>query len=157
MTTTEEVRMTIKTLAGRQVPQPGDRPPTGYDRRQRSLSSAPYGHRGRGRAHPPAPPGRGSGRGIALWRTGREDEPVNLADLHDWLVREHGYTGSLRSVQRYSGRTIRGRANGPGAASRPRPAPRPRWTGRVPGEGRRSRDHAAAFHLDPVALPVPGR
>ena len=27
--------------------------------------------------------------------------PVNLADLHAWLVREHEYPGSLRSVQRY--------------------------------------------------------
>lgn len=27
--------------------------------------------------------------------------PVNLADLHQWLVTEHGYGGSLRSVQRY--------------------------------------------------------
>ncbi len=27
--------------------------------------------------------------------------PVNLAALHDYLVREHGYPGSLRSVQRY--------------------------------------------------------
>jgi len=27
--------------------------------------------------------------------------PVNLADLHDWLVAEHDYPGSLRSVQRY--------------------------------------------------------
>jgi len=29
------------------------------------------------------------------------DGPVNLAALHDYLVREHGYQGSLRSVQRY--------------------------------------------------------
>jgi transposase len=27
--------------------------------------------------------------------------PLNLATLHDWLVAEHGYTGSLRSLQRY--------------------------------------------------------
>lgn len=30
--------------------------------------------------------------------------PVNLAELYDWLVSEHGYPGSLRSVQRYYGR-----------------------------------------------------
>lgn len=30
--------------------------------------------------------------------------PVNLAALHDWLVEEHDYPGSLRSVQRYFGR-----------------------------------------------------
>ena len=33
-----------------------------------------------------------------------EEGPVNLAALHDWLVSEHGYTGSLRSVQRYYAR-----------------------------------------------------
>src|SRR5512145_1104260 len=27
--------------------------------------------------------------------------PVNLALLHEWLVTEHAYTGSLRSLQRY--------------------------------------------------------
>jgi transposase len=30
-----------------------------------------------------------------------QDGPVNLAALHDWLVEEHGYPGSLRSVERY--------------------------------------------------------
>lgn len=29
------------------------------------------------------------------------DGPINLAALHDYLVREHDYPGSLRSVQRY--------------------------------------------------------
>lgn len=29
------------------------------------------------------------------------DGPVNLAALHDWLVCEFGYQGSLRSIQRY--------------------------------------------------------
>lgn len=28
----------------------------------------------------------------------------NLAALHDWLIAEHGYTGSLRSIQRYVAR-----------------------------------------------------
>src|SRR5262245_54134790 len=31
----------------------------------------------------------------------RGQGPVNLATLHDWLIEEHGYAGSLRSVQRY--------------------------------------------------------
>jgi transposase len=31
--------------------------------------------------------------------------PINLAELHAWLVAEHGYRGSLRSVQRYWART----------------------------------------------------
>jgi transposase len=30
-----------------------------------------------------------------------EDGPINLAQLHDWLVAEHDYGGSLRSLQRY--------------------------------------------------------
>lgn len=35
---------------------------------------------------------------------GADDEPINLAALHDHLVAEHGYRGSLRSVQRYYGK-----------------------------------------------------
>ena len=39
---------------------------------------------------------------IAHWlETAGEDGPVNLAALHAWLVAEHDYPGSLRSVQRY--------------------------------------------------------
>lgn len=30
-----------------------------------------------------------------------EDGPLNMADLHDWLISEHGFTGSRRSVQRF--------------------------------------------------------
>lgn len=39
---------------------------------------------------------------IEVWRSTRDDDKaVNLADLHAWLVAEHDYAGSLRSVQRY--------------------------------------------------------
>lgn len=40
---------------------------------------------------------------IAAWHADREDEarPVNVADLHDHLVAEHGYEGSYQSVRRY--------------------------------------------------------
>jgi transposase len=38
---------------------------------------------------------------IAHWRSQRGEGGVNLAALHDWLCREHGYAGSLRPVQRY--------------------------------------------------------
>jgi transposase len=38
---------------------------------------------------------------IALWREQSADLPLNLAALHEWLMSEHGYRGSLRSVQRY--------------------------------------------------------
>jgi len=30
-----------------------------------------------------------------------EEEPLNLAALHDWLIAEHEYAGSLKSVQRF--------------------------------------------------------
>jgi transposase len=39
-------------------------------------------------------------KAIDHWMSGRE-AMSNLAALHDWLVAEHDYTGSLRSVQRF--------------------------------------------------------
>jgi transposase len=38
---------------------------------------------------------------VAHYVESLDDGPVNLAALHDWLVAEHGYPGSLRSVQRF--------------------------------------------------------
>ena len=38
---------------------------------------------------------------IASWRDAQTDGAINLAGLHEWLVAEHGYDGSLRSVQRF--------------------------------------------------------
>ena len=38
---------------------------------------------------------------IAHWRSQQEGSRINLAALHAWLCREHGYDGSLKSVQRY--------------------------------------------------------
>ena len=39
---------------------------------------------------------------IATWLERLDDDgPLNLAALHDWLVAEHDYPGSLRSLQRY--------------------------------------------------------
>src|SRR5689334_19151057 len=38
---------------------------------------------------------------IEQWREVQEDGAINLAALHEWLVAEHGYDGSLRSVQRF--------------------------------------------------------
>jgi hypothetical protein len=38
---------------------------------------------------------------IAHWREQQGERAVNLAALHEWLAREHGYGGSLRSVQRF--------------------------------------------------------
>jgi len=42
---------------------------------------------------------------IAYWRA-QSREAVNLVQLHDWLVREHDYSGSLRSIQRYWKKTF---------------------------------------------------
>ena len=42
---------------------------------------------------------------IAHWRDQQTDGRINLAALHGWLVREHGYAASLKSVQRYWWRT----------------------------------------------------
>jgi DNA-binding CsgD family transcriptional regulator len=38
---------------------------------------------------------------IEYWRQSGQDGAINLAALHAWLVAEHGYDGSLRSVQRF--------------------------------------------------------
>ena len=39
---------------------------------------------------------------IECWLAARgEAAPANVAELHAWLVAEHGYGGSLRSLQRY--------------------------------------------------------
>jgi transposase len=38
---------------------------------------------------------------IAHWRAENGDAPVNLQLLHEYLVAEHDYPGSVRSVQRY--------------------------------------------------------
>ncbi len=40
---------------------------------------------------------------IEHWRDQRGERPVNLAAPHDWLVAEHGHSGSLRSVRRFWG------------------------------------------------------
>ncbi len=56
-------------------------------------------------------------------------ERLNLGALHEYLVVEHGYTGSLRSVQRYFRLTMRRRAYELGGGWRHRQAPRARRTG----------------------------
>jgi len=43
---------------------------------------------------------------IAHWRDQQTDGRINLAALHAWLCREHGFTGSRKSVQRYWRRTF---------------------------------------------------
>lgn len=41
------------------------------------------------------------GEAIAHWMQSQGDRAVSLAGLHAWLVAEHDYAGSLRSVERY--------------------------------------------------------
>jgi len=38
---------------------------------------------------------------IEHWVDSHQGSTANIAALHDWLLAEHGYTGSLRSVQRF--------------------------------------------------------
>jgi len=72
---------------------------------------------GRGRQRPKA---EAFAAAIEHWRGQQDGGGVNLAALHEWLRREHGYDGSLRSVQ-----------SGRGGGSRRRPGRRRRWTGRI--------------------------
>ncbi|MDO9069568.1 MAG: IS21 family transposase [Deltaproteobacteria bacterium] len=41
------------------------------------------------------------GEAIAHYLSSLGDGPVNITALHQWLAAEHGYPGSLRSLQRY--------------------------------------------------------
>jgi transposase len=43
---------------------------------------------------------------IAHWRESTAGEAVNLAALHEQLIAEHGYSGSLRSLQRWWSKTF---------------------------------------------------
>ena len=93
---------------------------------------------------------------IAHWRDQQTDGRINLAALHDWLRREHGYGGSLTSVQRYWRRTF------------PVPAIRARRRVEVrsgrrsrrdrPGDGRERRTAGAQAQVDWAEYPgmVPG-
>ena len=49
---------------------------------------------------------------IECWREAQADGAINLAALHAWLVAEHGYAGSLRSVQRFWAKRHPGRGGG---------------------------------------------
>lgn len=96
-----EIRMTIKTLAERgtscaeigrllSLPESNVRYHLG-----RMRSGAVDGRSGR-----PRRAGAVAGA-IEHWMSQHQGAPLNLAALHDWLVAEHDYPGSLRSVQRY--------------------------------------------------------
>jgi len=101
MTINLEVRMTIKTLAHKGVPNreiARQLEMTEGNVRYHLARMAAGVEDGRRRQRHRA---ADLAEAIEVWRIGREDEPVNLADLHAWLVAEHDYAGSLRSVQRY--------------------------------------------------------
>ena len=54
---------------------------------------------------------------IAHYLESLDGGPVNLTALHEWLIAEHDYPGSLRSVQRFYARQY--------------PRPKQRWPGRA--------------------------
>lgn len=98
-----ELRVTIKTLATKGVAHRAIARQLGlsegtvrYDLRRMASGATD----GRGRQRRQAASHR---EAIAYWLESRGEGPVNLAALHDWLRAEHGYDGSLRSVQRYVG------------------------------------------------------
>jgi transposase len=101
-----EMRMTIKTLARKGVSNRAIARQLGisegtvrYQRRRLEAG----GDDGRARQQRLAARYR---KAIDHW-LGQQDEEagLNLVALHDWLAQEHGYGGSLRSVQRFVGET----------------------------------------------------
>ncbi|MBK7250688.1 MAG: IS21 family transposase [Gammaproteobacteria bacterium] len=72
-------------------------------RRDCPLSPAPPRRRSERRPRSSAAPGGRVSRGDRSLARAARAAPVNVAALHDWLVAEHGYPGSLRSVQRFVG------------------------------------------------------
>ena len=96
-----EARMTIKALSARGATRSEIARLLGvtegavrYHARRMASGAAD----GRSRQRPTA---EAFAEAIGHWRSLRDGGGVNLAALHDWLRREHGYGGSLRSVQRY--------------------------------------------------------
>src|ERR671939_783834 len=100
-----EARMTIKTLASRGTTN-------SHIARLLGVTEGAVRHHvarmqagaldGRSRQQPKAAP---LAAAIEHWRQSQGEGPINLAVLHAWLISEHGYSGSLRSIQRYWART----------------------------------------------------
>src|SRR4051795_11841226 len=100
-----EARMTIKTLAARGATN-------SHIARLLGVTEGAVRHHvarlqtgaldGRSRQEPKA-----ACVGVAIdhWRQMQDEGPINLAVLHAWLMSEHGYSGSLRSIQRYWARS----------------------------------------------------
>jgi transposase len=96
----EEV-MTIEVLHGRGCAKRAIARTLGVDekavryRLERQQAGRPDGRAGKARSADAA------AEAIAHWMGSHPGEGQNLAALHDWLVSEHGYLGSLRGVQRF--------------------------------------------------------
>ena len=97
----EDIKSTIKTLHARGTSNAmiagfvGLSPSTvGYHVKRIASGALDGRHRPRSKAvaHSAA---------ISMWRKSHEGRRCNLSELHAFLVREHGFDGSLRSVQRY--------------------------------------------------------
>ena len=133
----EDIMSTIKTMRSRGAssaqiaPYVKLSPGTVRYHVRRLDSGAPDGRRrprGKAMAHSEA---------ISHWRESCGDlGDHNLAALHAFLVREHGYDGSLRSVQRYWRKRQARPRFGVFVGSRLPPAFRPRSTGRSSGASR---------------------
>ncbi len=67
---------------------------------------------------------------IDHWMSLQREQSLNVAALHGWLVAEHDYAGSLRSVQLYVGEAYAGRHGGRAVASKRHQAHKPRSIGR---------------------------
>lgn len=95
--------MTIKTLAHKGVPNRAIARQLGltegsvrYHLKRQAAGAQD------GRARQPRRAGAVAGA-IEAWIAADPEAAMNLAALHAWLVSDHGYSGSLRSVQRYVG------------------------------------------------------
>jgi transposase len=102
----EEARMTIKALSARGSTQSEIARLLGVTEgavRYHAKRMAVGAVDGRAQQRPKA---EAFAAAVEHWRSQQEGGGVNLAALHEWLRREHGYDGSLRSVQRYWRRTF---------------------------------------------------
>jgi transposase len=96
-----EVRMTIRTLARKGVAKRAIARQLGMSEgavRYHLRREAAGAEDGRARQERRA---SAFAQAIDAWIAADGEAPVNLAALHAWLVSDHGYGGSLRSVQRY--------------------------------------------------------
>jgi transposase len=105
MSALDEARMTIKTLSSRGATKSEIARLLGVTEgavRYHVTRMQSGALDGRSRQEPKAAPVAAA---IDHWRQMQGEGPINLAVLHEWLVLECGYSGSLRSIQRHWART----------------------------------------------------